>query len=69
MQALEQQGYQVQPVEDQLVWKVSLPDQDWLVVVTFLPRPVAQWRVLPATSNDDYAVIYKVIEQAIGGRR
>lgn len=67
--ALKQQGYIASQLENKLQWQVTQPDNDGWLLLTFLPRPVAQWRLLPASRNSNQTVIYSIIEQAIGGRR
>lgn len=68
--ALKQQGYITSQLDNKLQWQVTQPDDDdgWLLL-TFLSRPVAQWRLLPASYNSTQTAIYFIIEQAIGGRR
>lgn len=67
--ALQRQGYQTERIDTGVGWKITQPDHDWLLVLTFLPRPVSQWRLLPASHNPVQSAIYTVIEEAIGGRR
>lgn len=67
--ALKQQGYIASRFENKLQWQVTQPDDDWWLLLTFLPRPVAQWRLLPASYNSTQTAIYSIIEQTIGGRR
>jgi hypothetical protein len=67
--ALAQQGYKVNKLENQIAWEVELPDTDRWLLLTFIPRPVDQWRVLPPARSDQYAEIYEMIERVIGGRK
>jgi hypothetical protein len=68
-QALLAQGYVVQKLDNQLAWGVFQTNEDWWMLLTFTPRPKAQWRLLPAVQNSQQTKIYSIIEQAIGGRR
>lgn len=67
--ALEAEGYQAERMENGLGWKITQSEQDWWLMLTFIPQPVAQWRLLPATFDPIQNEIYSVIEKAIGGRR
>jgi len=63
--ALMQQGYVAQKLESQLAWSVCQTDADWWMLLTFIPRPVAQWRLLPALHDDHQTKLYSIIEQTI----
>lgn len=63
--ALMQQGYTAQKLESQLAWGVCQTDEDWWMLLTFVPRPVAQWRLLPALHDDHQTKLYSIIEQTI----
>lgn len=63
--ALMQQGYIAQKLEHQLAWGVSQTDEEWWMLLTFVPRPVAQWRLLPAMHDDNQTRLYSIIEQAL----
>lgn len=67
--ALQEQGYIVAPLQTGHGWQVTQPNEDWWLLLTFLPRPVAQWRFLPAASDDRQQQLYSIVEQTIGGRR
>lgn len=67
--ALKQQGYITSQLENKLQWQVIQPDNDGWLLLTFIPRPVAQWRLLPASYDGNQAAIYSIIEATIGGRR
>jgi hypothetical protein len=67
-QALLAQGYVAQKLENQLSWGVSHTDEEWWLLLTFIPRPVAQWRLLPAVQNEKQTQLYSIIEQTIEGR-
>lgn len=67
--ALTQHGYKVNKLENQIAWEVEQPDSDQWLLLTFVPRPVDQWRVLPPARGDHYSEIYEMIERAIGGRK
>lgn len=75
--ALTQQGYITSQFENKLQWQVTQPNDNWWLLLAFLPRPVAQWRLLPATYNSTQTAIYSIIEATIrkadananGGRR
>jgi hypothetical protein len=68
-QALLSQGYVAQKLDNQLAWGVSQTNEDWWMLLTFIPRPVAQWRLLPAVQDSHQTKLYSIIEQAIGGRQ
>ncbi|WAL59040.1 hypothetical protein [Thermocoleostomius sinensis] len=68
-QALLAQGYAVQKLDDQFAWGVSQTNEEWWMLLTFIPRPVAQWRLLPAVQDRQQTKLYSIIEQAIGGKR
>jgi hypothetical protein len=68
-QALSAQGYVAQKLDNQLAWGVSHTNEDWWMLLTFIPRPVAQWRLLPAVQDSQQTKIYSIIEQTIGGGR
>lgn len=74
--ALMQQGYVAQKLDHQLAWGVSQADEDWWMLLTFIPRPTGQWRLLPAAYNENQTRLYSIIEQTIhaqaharGGKR
>lgn len=63
--ALMQRGYVAQKLDDQLAWGVSQTDADWWVLLTFVPRPVARWRLLPAAHDENQTRLYSIIEQIV----
>lgn len=68
---LYQHGYCVRhlPDADLIAWEVSnIASESWWLLA-WLPRPVAQWRILPAQGSSEQRQIYRLIEQAIGGRQ
>lgn len=68
--ALSQQGYQTRFLNaDLIAWEVTKEGEDWWVMLTWLPRPASQWRLLPVDNRQHQAEIYQIIEQTIGGRR
>lgn len=67
-QALLAQGYVAQKLDNQLGWGVSHADEEWWLLLTFIPRPVAQWQLLPAVQNEKQTQLYSIIEQTIGVR-
>jgi hypothetical protein len=66
--ALRQRGYLVKPAVAQTAWEVTKPGEDWWLLLTFIPRPIEQWRFLPA-HPEHQSHLYDIVEQAIGGRR
>lgn len=63
--ALIQQGYIAQKLENQLAWSVCQTSEDWWLLLTFVPRPVAQWQLLPAMHSEYQSKLYSIIEQTI----
>ncbi|PSB22922.1 hypothetical protein C7B61_16490 [filamentous cyanobacterium CCP1] len=66
---MSQRGYKVKKLEDQIAWEVEQPNSDRWLLLTFIPRPVDQWRVLPSSTRDQDSEIYAIIEQAIADGR
>lgn len=63
---------------DLISWEITRPDSNWWVMLTFIPRPVEQWQILPPSHYDDrQRELYRIIEETIrkadananGGRR
>lgn len=67
--ALVREGYQAEAMKNYPGWKITKEQEEWWFMLTFLPRPVSQWRVLPANNEPQQQEIYSVIDSAIGGRR
>lgn len=63
--ALTQQGYVAQKLDNQLAWSICQTNEDWWLLLTFVPRPVAQWRLLPAVHSEYQSRLYSIIEQTI----
>lgn len=67
--ALVKQGYIAKQLGEKLQWETSQPDDSWWFLLTFLPRPVSQWRFLPAIHDENQTKLYSIVEATIGGRR
>lgn len=68
---ISKRGYQVKCIHgsDLIAWEVSRSEDNYWVMMAWLPRPVAQWRLLPVAHDDRQSEIYAAIEAAIDGRR
>lgn len=68
--AIAKHGYQTRFLNaDLIAWEVTREDENYWVMMAWLPRPVAQWRILPVAIDDRQQQLYSIIEQTIGGRR
>jgi hypothetical protein len=70
--AMSRQGYLCRRMTggDLISWEITRADEDWWVMLTYIPRPAEQWRILPPSSYDPHQPkLYRIIEQTIGGRR
>lgn len=66
-QAIMAHGYEVQAIPncDLIAWQVTRPNENWWAMLAWLPRPVAQWRILPVCSHQYQDEIYRIIEETI----
>lgn len=67
--AIAKKGYQTRYLNaDLIAWEVTGEDNYW-TMLTWIPKPVAQWRFLPVATDDQQQQLYSILEQTIGGRR
>lgn len=65
--ALTSEGYQIRALNgcDLIAWEITTQDSEQWLLLTYLPRPIEQWRILPPQRNELQAKLYSVILSAL----
>lgn len=65
--AIIAQGYTVKRLEDcdLIAWVITEANSEYWAMLTFIPRPADEWRLLPPAQSNEHQAIYEIINSVI----